>query len=158
MDRLFLLLQTISWPDYYLCLNVSLESKVMSDPQNDGDIFFCWGPGRCTCELLTFLQHTGARVSLNSHFGYKMPTFVFADSLASGLMNSSWMRSQVCSKDDSLTYLHVNKGNAPLRHQVIDDSVRRTLIAKCATNISYNLPSVRDVMEGQVWETKEENR
>lgn len=39
---------------------------------------------------------------------------VFADSLASGLIDSSWMRGQLCSQDDSLTYLHVNQGNDPL--------------------------------------------
>lgn len=35
------------------CGFLSLTAGVMLDPQNDGDIFFCWGQGQLTCGPLS---------------------------------------------------------------------------------------------------------
>lgn len=86
----------------------------MSDPQNDGDIFFCWGPGRC--EILTFLRNQTAgkqskRDSDCSLTPYLDVKRVFAASPASGhclclLVRQnvpSRMRGRPGSQDSSLT-------------------------------------------------------
>lgn len=130
--------------DCYMRLSVS-KVTVMSDPQNDGDIFLCWESEWGTCELLTSLRnHTTGQCRKHWH----------RPSLTQSVRQTGpWLdhhsRSQPDSQDDRLTDLHISQENkwwSPPRGTRWGHGERAK--NTCPTH-THHFPSAGDVMGSQ---------